>query len=48
MNRKNGLPPRVYLKHGAYYLVTLAGKWVRLCGEKEGLPAMYRALGNDH
>ncbi len=45
MNRKNGLPPRVYLKHGAYYLVTLAGKWVRLCGEKEGLPAMYRALG---
>jgi len=45
MIRKNsGLPPRVYLKHGAYYLVTLQNKWVRLCGEKEGLPAMYRAL----
>lgn len=45
MIRKNsGLPPRVYLKHGAYYLVTLQNKWVRLCAEKEGLPAMYRAL----
>lgn len=45
MIRKNsGLPPRVYLKHRAYYLVTLQNKWVRLCAEKEGLPAMYRAL----
>ncbi len=45
MIRKNsGLPPRVYLKHGAYYLVTLENKWKRLCAQKEGLPAMYRAL----
>lgn len=45
MIRKNsGLPPRVYLKHGAYYLVTLQNKWVRLSAQKEGLPAMYRAL----
>lgn len=45
MIRKNsGLPPRVYLKHSAYYLVTLENKWVRLCAEKDGLPAMYRAL----
>ncbi len=45
MIRKNsGLPPRVYEKHNAYYLVTLKNKWVRLCGVKEGLPAMYRAL----
>lgn len=45
MIRKNsGLPPRVYLKHGAYYLVTLENKWVRLCREKDGLPEMYRAL----
>lgn len=45
MIRKNsGLPPRVYLKHGGYYLVTLQNKWVRLCGERDGLPAMYRAL----
>lgn len=45
MIRKNsGLPPRVYLKHRAYYLVTLQNKWVRLCSEKDGLPAMYRAL----
>lgn len=47
MIRKNsGLPPRVYLKHGAYYLVTLQNKWVRLCGEKEGLTTMYRALAD--
>jgi integrase len=45
MIRKNsGLPPRVYLKHGAYYLVTLENKWKRLCSEKEGLRAMYVAL----
>lgn len=47
MIRKNsGLPPRVYLKHSAYYLVTLQNKWVRLCSEKDGLPAMYRALAS--
>ena len=45
MIRKNsGLPPRVYLKHRAYYLVTLQNRWVRLCAEADGLPAMYRAL----
>lgn len=45
MIRKNsGLPPRVYAKHGSYYLVTLANKWVKLCRVSAGLPAMYRAL----
>lgn len=44
MVRKNGLPRRVYLRHGAYYLVDLAGKWHRLSAERDGLPAMYRAL----
>lgn len=46
IRKASGLPARVYLKHSAYYLVTLAGKWVRLCSEKEGLPAMYRALAH--
>lgn len=41
-----GLPARVYLKHGAYYYVDLARKWHRLCREKDGLPAMYRALAS--
>ena len=27
---RKDLPPRVYLKHGAYYFVHLSGKWVRL------------------
>jgi len=44
MVRKNGLPRRVYLRHGAYYLVDLKGKWHRLCAERDGMPAMYRAL----
>jgi integrase len=45
MIRKNsGLPPRVYIKHNAFYLVTLANKWVRLCALKDGLPEMHRAL----
>lgn len=44
MTRKGGLPPRVYLKHGAYYFVTLPEhRWVRLCGHREGLPAVWRA-----
>jgi integrase len=46
MTRKNGLPARVYLRHGAYYFVTLAGKWLRLSAERDGLPAMYRALAS--
>lgn len=44
IRKASGLPPRVYLKHGAYYLVTLQNKWIRLCSERDGLPAMYRAL----
>lgn len=44
MVRKNGLPRRVYLRHSAYYLVDLAGRWHRLSAERDGLPAMYRAL----
>jgi integrase len=46
MTRKNGLPRRVYLKHGAYYFVTPAGKWLRLSAERDGLPAMLRALAD--
>lgn len=46
IRKKSGLPPRVYLKHGAYYLVTLQNKWKRLCAEKEGLRAMYVALAS--
>jgi integrase len=39
---KNNLPPRVYLKHGAYYYVTLPDrKWVRL-GKTDA--EMYTAL----
>lgn len=44
MVRKNGLPRRVYLHHGAYYYVDLLRKWHRLSTEKDGMPAMYRAL----
>lgn len=46
MTRKDGLPRRVYMRHGAYYYVTPAGKWIRLSAEKHGLPAMYRALAS--
>lgn len=38
------MPRRVYLRHGSYYYVTPAGKWLKLCREREGIPAMYRAL----
>ena len=42
MTKKNSLPPRVYLKHGAYYYVTLPErKWIRL-GTSES--DMYTAL----
>ena len=45
MTRKNGLPRRVYLRHGAYFFVRPAdGKWLRLSAERDGLPAMLRAL----
>lgn len=43
---KRDLPKRVYLKHGAYYFVDIESKWTRLCAEKDGLPAMYRALAD--
>lgn len=41
---RSDLPRRVYEKHGAWYFVTPAAKWVKLCRVSEGLPAMYRAL----
>lgn len=44
MVRKNGLPRRVYLRHGRYFFVDLDGRWHPLSREREGLPAMYRAL----
>lgn len=59
MNRKRksskGLPRRVYIKHGAYYFVSLEPircpktglmkKWIRLAGEDEGESKMLTALG---
>lgn len=44
MVRKNGLPRRVYERHGAWHFVDLAGKWHKLARVADGLPAMYRAL----
>lgn len=41
---RSDLPRRVYEKHGSYYFVTPAAKWIRLCRVSDGLPAMYRAL----
>lgn len=41
---RSDLPRRVYEKHGAFYFVTPAAKWIRLCPVADGLPAMYRAL----
>jgi integrase len=41
---RSDMPRRVYLRHRAYYFVTPEGKWIRLSAEKDGLPAMYRAL----
>lgn len=45
---KRVLPPRVYLKSGSYWFVSSIGnkrKWTKLCRERDGLPAMYLALG---
>lgn len=42
MGKKDGLPARVYRKHGAYYYVDYARKWHRL-GKTEA--EMYRRLG---
>lgn len=44
MTRKNGLPRRVYLKHGRYWFVDVHNKWHGLTREGAGLPAMFRAL----
>ena len=44
MTRKNGMPRRVYVKHSAFYYVTLDHKWLRLCAEADGMPGVYRAL----
>lgn len=46
MTRKNGLPRRVYLKHGRYWFVDMGNKWHGLTTEKAGLPSMFRALAN--
>jgi integrase len=48
MTRKDGLPRRVYLKHGRYWHVGLDGKWRGLTRESAGLPAMLRALATLH
>jgi integrase len=50
MTKRDGLPTRVYLKHSSYYYVDHANKWHRLSAERQGLPAMYRALADltDH
>lgn len=39
--KNKGLPTRVYLRHGAYYFVDHAGKWIRL---GKSLGEAYRAL----
>jgi integrase len=56
MNRKRkshkGLPHRVYVKHGAYYFVSVdpikvggeLKKWIRLCAVDDGQAAMLSAL----
>lgn len=44
MTRRDGLPKRVYVKHGAYYFVDHSNKWHRLGSVREGLPNMYRQL----
>jgi len=44
MTKRDGLPKRVYIKHGAYYFVDHANKWHRLCAVRDGLPDMYRRL----
>lgn len=48
MTRKNGLPRRVYIKHGRYYFVALDTTWRPLTRVSEGLPAMLRALAALH
>jgi integrase len=42
--KKQGLPPRVYEKHGAYYYVTPKHKWIRLGATKQEMLAKYYEL----
>jgi integrase len=42
--KRDGLPRRVYAKHGRYWHVSPDGKWHALTKVKAGLPAMHRAL----
>jgi integrase len=42
--KKQGLPPRVYQKHGAYYYVTPKHKWIRLGATKQEMLAKYYEL----
>ncbi len=44
MTRKGAPARRVYLRSGRWYFVDLKGKWHALTKERDGLPAMYRAL----
>lgn len=39
--KKQGLPPRVYEKHGAYYYVTPKHKWIRLGATKQEMLSKY-------
>lgn len=48
MTRNDGLPRRVYVKHGRYYYVRPDTKWVALTLVKDGLPPMLRALAELH
>lgn len=44
--KRDGLPKRVYAKHGRYWYVSPDNKWHGLTRVKQGLPAMYRALAS--
>lgn len=45
MSSRDGLPRRVYVKHGRYYYVRPTDeRWMPLTRVKQGLPAMFRAL----
>lgn len=42
--QKRDLPPRCYLKHGAFFYVTPQNKWVNLGRDREAALRQYRAL----
>lgn len=48
MTRRDGLPRRVYLRHGRYWHFGLDGRWRGLTRASDGLPAMLRALAALH